>query len=156
MVLLTNVLLGIGNPLLGDDGAGPFIASQIRGPGWEAFDCGTVPENFTGKVKELHPDVLVLVDAADMNLEPGEFREVAPDYISDVAFGTHSLPLGILIDYLAPYAGQVIFIGIQPGLVAPGAPLSPAVRRGARRLAGLIEAEEFDVIDDFIPGGGGD
>jgi hydrogenase 3 maturation protease len=151
MVRLVNMLLGIGNPLLGDDGAGPFVASQTRGLGWKAFDCGTVPENFTGKVKELRPEILIIVDAADMQLDPGEFRMVSPGHISDVAFGTHSLPLRVLIDYLAPYAGRIIFIGIQPGVVSPGAPLSPKVWEGSVRLARLIETESFDEIEEYRP-----
>jgi hydrogenase 3 maturation protease len=151
VVLLGNVLLGIGNRMLGDDGVGPFVATRFKVPGWKAFDCGTVPENFTGKVKELRPEILVLIDAADMQLDPGEFRMVAPEYISDVAFGTHSLPLGVLIDYLAPYAGRIIFIGIQPGMVAPGAPLSPKVKACSVRLARLIGMESFDAIEEYQP-----
>jgi hydrogenase 3 maturation protease len=120
-------------------------------PAWIALDCGTVPENFTGKVREISPDLLVLVDAADMGIAPGEFRVVAPEYIDDVAFGTHALPLRLLIDYVRPYSGRILFIGIQPEQIDLGAGLSPAVTRGARRLAGLIEAEEFDTIKEFIP-----
>jgi hydrogenase 3 maturation protease len=146
------MLFGIGNPLLGDDGAGPFIASQMKGSCWEVFDCGTAPENFTGKVTALHPEILILVDAADMQINPGEFRVVSPGRIADVAFGTHSLPLGVLIDYLAPCAGRIIFIGIQPGVVSPGASLSPEVREGSLRLARLIRAESFDDIEEYSPG----
>ena len=117
----------------GDDGAGNFVAALIRGAGWIALDCGTVPENFTGKVREISPELLVLVDAADMNIPPGGFRVVAPEFIDDVAFGTHALPLRLLIDYVRPYAGRILFIGIQPEQIALGAGLSPEVKRGARR-----------------------
>jgi hydrogenase 3 maturation protease len=150
---VVRLLFGIGNPLSGDDGAGNFVASLVRGEGWIALDCGTVPENFTGKVRELRPGLLVLVDAADMRIPPGEFRVVAAEDIDDVAFGTHALPLRILIDFVRPYAGRIIFIGIQPEQVDLGAALSPAVRNGAKRLASLIENEEFDAIADFIAAG---
>jgi hydrogenase 3 maturation protease len=150
---MVRLLFGIGNPLLGDDGAGNYIAGLVKDPGWKAVDCGTVPENFTGTVRELHPEILVLVDAADMNLDPGEFRVVAPEHISDVAFGTHSLPNRVLIDYLAPYAGRIIFIGIQPERIETGASLSKRVRRGAQRLARLLEKGEFERIMEFKSSG---
>jgi hydrogenase 3 maturation protease len=107
-------------------------------------------------VREIKPDLLVLVDAADMRLSPGEFRVVAPEDIDDVAFGTHALPLRLLIDHVRPDAGCILFVGIQPEQTDLGAGLSPAVRRGGRRLAGLIEAEEFDMIEEFIPAGDGE
>ena len=153
---MVRLLLGIGNSLSGDDGAGNFVATLIRKPGWIALDCGTVPENFTGKVREISPGLLVLVDAAEMNIRPGEFRVVAPEYIDDVAFGTHALPLRLFIDYVRPYAGRILFIGIQPEQIALGAGLSPAVKRAAGRLARLIETEEFEMIEDFIPVEDGD
>jgi hydrogenase 3 maturation protease len=148
---LVRLLLGIGNPLKGDDGAGNFVTTLIHEPGWIAFDCGTVPENFTGTVREQRPELLVLVDAADMKIPPGEFRAIAPEYIDDVAFGTHALPLRLLIDYVRPYADRIIFIGIQPGRIDLEAGLSPTVKSGAGRLAMLIVNEEFDMIEDFIP-----
>jgi hydrogenase 3 maturation protease len=148
---VVRLLLGIGNSLKGDDGAGNFVATLIHGPGWIALDCGTVPENFTGKVREISPELLVLVDAAEMNIPPGKFRVVAPEDIDDVSFGTHALPLRLLIDYVRPHAGRILFIGIQPEQIGLGAGLSPAVKRGARRLASLIEAEEFEKIKDFTP-----
>lgn len=140
----------------GDDGAGNFIAARIRGPGWIALDCGTVPENFTGKVREISPELLVLVDAADMGITPGEFRVVAPEYIDDVAFGTHALPLRLLIDYVRPHAGRILFIGIQPEQIDLGAGLSPGVKQGALRLARLIQDEDFDRIVEFRPVGNGE
>ncbi|NTV00357.1 MAG: hydrogenase 3 maturation endopeptidase HyCI, partial [Methanoregulaceae archaeon] len=147
---MVRLLLGIGNLLKGDDGAGTFIVTQVHEPGWIALDCGTVPENFTGRVREISPELLVLVDAAEMNIPPGEFRVVAPEDIDDVAFGTHALPLRLLIDYVRPHAGRILFIGIQPEQTSLGAGLSPSVKRGARRLALLIETEEFEKIMEFI------
>jgi hydrogenase 3 maturation protease len=133
-----NVLLGIGNSLLGDDGAGNYVASRYRQSGWTVFDCGTVPENFTSPVRRLHPEVLLLVDAAEMGLPAGEFRVVPRNSIADVSIGTHSLPLTHLIDYLSPDAGRILFIGIQPASMEMGAELSPAVKEGADRLMDTI------------------
>jgi hydrogenase 3 maturation protease len=151
VIQLVRLILGIGNELMGDDGAGNYVAARIRKLGWVAYDCGTVPENFTGKVKELFPEILVLVDTACMNIRPGEFRIVPPEYIADVAFGTHALSLRILIDYLAPYAVRILFIGIQPERVEPGTLLTVPVQDGAKRLASMIEKEAFDEIEVYAP-----
>jgi len=145
------MLFGIGNPLLGDDGVGNYIADRFRAPGWIAVDCGTIPENFTGVVRREHPEILILVDAADLALSPGEFRAVQPDDIANVTFGTHSLPLNLLMGYLAGSAGKVIFIGIQPGQTVMGEGLSNPVREGADRLIAVLTSGAIDTIGVHSP-----
>ena len=71
------VVLGVGNSLHGDDGAGPAVAAGVAAlglPGIAAYDCGTAPENFTGVVRRAGPDLLVIVDAAEMGLQAGSVR----------------------------------------------------------------------------------
>ena len=141
-----NLLLGIGNPLRGDDGAGVYAALHLQAGGWQAVDCGTAPENFTGVVRRVHPDLLLLVDAAEMGLPPGEFRVVPKDMIEDVAFGTHHLPLSHLMEFLSDAAGEIRFIGIQPVVVEDREGLSPGVEKGVRRLLRLIRAGEISRV----------
>ena len=141
-----NLLLGIGNPLRGDDGAGVSVALHLRARGWQAVDCGTAPENFTGVVRRLRPDLLLLVDAAEMGLPPGEFRVVPKDRIEDVAFGTHHLPLSHLMEFLSDTAGEIRFIGIQPAVVEDGEGLSPGVEEGIRRLISLVQAGDLEKV----------
>jgi len=138
-----NLLLGIGNPLRGDDGAGVYVARHLRADGWQAVDCGTAPENFTGMVRRHRPDLLLLVDAAEMGLAPGDFRVVPIDRIEDVAFGTHHLPLSHLMEFLSDAAGEIRFIGIQPAVVEDREGLSPGVEKGVRRLLRLIRAGDL-------------
>jgi hydrogenase 3 maturation protease len=145
------MLLGIGNPLRGDDGAGNYVADRFRAPGWIVLDCGTIPENFTGVVRRERPDLLVLVDAADMGIAPGEFRIVQPDDIAAVTFGTHALPLNIMIGFLSHHVDRILFIGIQPGGTGLGQPLSDAVRDGAERLIRLIGEENIEKIEEYNP-----
>lgn len=152
---MVRMLLGIGNPLLGDDGAGTYVADQLRAPGWVTVDCGTIPENFTGTVRREHPELLLFIDAADMALFPGEFRVVRPEDIAAVTFGTHSLPLNLLMEFLADSAGAVIFIGIQPGQTIPGEGLSDPVRQGADRLIRIITSGAIDTIPVYSPSGKG-
>jgi hydrogenase 3 maturation protease len=136
---MRNLLLGIGNPLRRDDGAGNYVASFFRAPGWSVADCGTAPENFTGLVRRQHPGLLVLVDAADMGLAPGEYAVIPRERIRDVGIGTHQLPLDFLIGFIEECAGKIIVIGIQPKLVETGEGLSPEVQEGADRLIRVLQ-----------------
>jgi len=143
---MTNILLGIGNPLNGDDGVGIYVAERFRKDDWIALTCGTAPENFTGMIRKSRPSLLVLVDAAAMGISPGEYRIIPRDKIEDVSIGTHQLPLSFLIDFLSDSAERIILIGIQPECADMGEEISPAVRKGADRLLYVLSSGEFDRI----------
>jgi hydrogenase 3 maturation protease len=143
---MTNILLGIGNPLNGDDGVGIYVAERFRKDEWIPFACGTAPENFTGIIRKRRPACLILVDAAAMGISPGEYRIIPRDKIEDVSIGTHQLPLSLLIDFLSDSAERIILIGIQPECSASGEEISPAVRKGADRLVYILSSGELDRI----------
>jgi hydrogenase 3 maturation protease len=144
--MATNILLGIGNPQNGDDGAGIVVASRFKKEGWVSLSCGTAPENFTGVIRKTRPDCLVLVDAAAMGLSPGEFRIIPRHKIADVSIGTHQLSLSLLIDFLSDTAGRIVLIGIQPDRVVSGEEISPQVREGAERMVHVLSSGELDRI----------
>ena len=133
-----NLLLGIGNPRHGDDGLGPLFARAFRHPEWRCVNASTAPENFAGLVRRLHPDLLVLLDAADMGQPPGTLRRLDPGAIQSGDFGTHAGSIGRLADFLADCAGRVVVLGIQPADLRPGARLSPPVRAALRNLAATL------------------
>ncbi|MFP4051305.1 MAG: hydrogenase maturation protease, partial [Thermoplasmata archaeon] len=70
------LLMGVGNDIRGDDAVGEQIAREFYNDDWETVDCGSVPENHIIMVEEDEYDIVVLVDAANMGLEPGEIRIV--------------------------------------------------------------------------------
>jgi len=144
--MATNILLGIGNPLNGDDGAGVYVAGQFRKDGWLSLSCGTAPENFTGIIRKAHPDCLVLVDTATMGLPPGEYRVIPRHRIADVSIGTHQLPLSMLIDFLSDSAMQIVLIGIQPGRLVAGEEISQPVGEGVNRLVHELMSGRIDRI----------
>ncbi|MDI6855971.1 MAG: hydrogenase maturation peptidase HycI [Candidatus Thermoplasmatota archaeon] len=143
---MVNILMGIGNALGGDDAIGPWIAKNFKHRGWLSIDCGTVPENFTSLVKEHRSKYLVIVDAAQLNLAPGEFRVVPKDKIDTFALTTHSLPLSFLISYLEEYAENIICIGVQPKSVRPFSTLSKEVRAGALKIIKILKQKKFDSL----------
>ncbi|NLG35700.1 MAG: hydrogenase 3 maturation endopeptidase HyCI [Lentisphaerae bacterium] len=140
-----NLLLGIGNPRHGDDALGPVFARAFRHPAWHCLNAATAPENFTGLVRRLHPERLVLLDAADMGLPPGSLRRLHPRSIQSGDFGTHAGSLGQLAVYLSDCADQVLLIGIQPTATLPGARLSPPVRHTLRALSRILAEERLDL-----------
>ena len=134
------VVLGVGNFLHGDDGAGPAVAAGVLAlglPGVSAFDCGTAPENFTGVVRRLHPDLLVVADAADMGLPAGSVRRIPACRIHDTAIGTHMMALSHLVRFLTDAAEEIAVVGVQPLWMGDGEGLSAEV------LAGVSEVVRY-------------
>ena len=76
--------------------------------GWQTIDGEMTPEDYIGVVKRETPDFLVLVDAAQMGLAPGEVRLLERDnVVSDYMVTTHSMPLSYLIDEIACYCKEI-------------------------------------------------
>ena len=84
---MTKVLLCVGNSMMGDDGAGPLLAEKCRATptgDWIVIDGGNAPENDVVAIRERRPDLLLIVDATDMLLSPGEIRVIDPVDIADM------------------------------------------------------------------------
>jgi len=145
-----NILMGIGNENRCDDGVGTCLARHFEAPGWIALACSTAPENFTSVVRRHAPHRLVLVDAAELGMAPGAFRRVPPERIADTGAGTHALPLSVLIDFLTPcVTGEILFIGIQPAILADGEGLTAEVQEGMRALAAVLSGQRFEEIEEW-------
>lgn len=141
------VILGIGNQLRGDDGAGSILAARLTGADWICFDGATLPENYVGPIRRLKPALILVIDACQMSIPPGEFRRIALSAISEeCCFNTHSAPVTDLIRYLEQYAGPVVFIGIQPLLTEFGDELSKDVNDGLIKLEKIIKNCEYNTI----------
>ena len=137
------ILMGIGNTLRGDDGIGSIIAQSFKDHDWLSIDCGVVPENFTSIIKKNKPDLVVLIDAVEMDLKSGEFRIISPDRISALHLTTHSMPLSFLMSYLKEYTQELIFIGIQPKIIDYSNSLSSKVLRCSEEIIKLLKEKKF-------------
>ncbi|MEQ5138066.1 hydrogenase maturation peptidase HycI [Providencia sp. PROV188] len=124
-------MLAVGNSMMGDDGAGPMLfdlMQQAPIDGWVAINGGSSPESVSHQVRALKPQRLLIVDAADIGLAPGEIRVIDPDDIAEMfIMSTHNLPLNFLIDQLKEDVGEIIFLGIQPDLVGFYMPMNDKV-----------------------------
>ena len=132
------LVLTVGNEMMGDDGAGPTLARMLeRSPleGWEVLDGGSAPENCVFKIREIGPDQVLIVDAADMELPVGDARMIDRGQIGSLALmTTHALPLSFLMEALEEFVPRVELIGIQPEAVAFGVPMSAQVQAAVERV----------------------
>lgn len=113
-------ILAIGNEIKGDDGLGPFMARKLsalfqNNKNVAVFDGGTVPENYTGSVRDFDPTHIILIDAVEMGEENGYIRVVKKEEIYNYNISTHSMPISFLIKYMESTIGsKIILVGIQP------------------------------------------
>jgi len=140
------VLMGIGNELRGDDAIGIYIAQNFKNNDWTVIVAGQVPEDFTGEIKKLKPDLLVIVDAALMGLQPGDFRIIPHNLIPNVAFSTHGMPLSFFISYVRDFAKKIVLIGIEPKTMEFGMDLSPVVRKAGDKIIDILKKGNFEKI----------
>ena len=147
------VLVGIGQELRGDDGAGLEVGRRLlrrlrlhrragprsSGTALLVVEGGPAPENCTGLIRRFAPDLVLLVDAADMQEAPGTIRWLDWRDSTGWSASTHGLPPYMFARYIMAECGcPVALLGIQPLDNSLGAPLSPVVERAV-----------LDVVEDL-------
>lgn len=135
-------LLGVGNPLWGDDGAGPALIRRLEGrvPAL-LVDGGESPESYWGKIVAYRPQTVLVVDAVNWGGEPGSVALLGEVEENGAPLSTHRVSLNLLLDLLrAETRADVFVLGIQPKVVAFNAEMCPEVRRTVE-LAGDLVAE---------------
>lgn len=140
------LVMCIGNRDGGDDAVGPYVADKLKND-FTVIDAGTVPENYTSVVKKHNPKNLIIVDAVDMNLEPGEIRIVPKEKIGVMHISTHGIPISVLIKYLEQHVENIIFIGIQPKVMSGS--LTDIVKKSGDQLAKLVKSKNLEKIEIF-------
>lgn len=133
-------ILGVGAELRHDDYCGMELAKRLQ----DKVDKTMVqillgssaPENFTGEIINFKPDTLIIIDAADINKQPGEYELLDYRIVEGVSFSTHMLPLKIVLDYLKLFVKdlEIHIIGIKPKTVEFGIGLSREVIEGIEKL----------------------
>jgi hydrogenase 3 maturation protease len=138
----------IGNREGGDDAVGPYIADKLKDSTINVIDCGTNPENYTSLVKQKKPEKLLIIDAADIGLEPGEIRIVPKEKIGVMHISTHGIPVSVLMNYLEKSVKEVFLIGIQPKTMS--GIITKKVKENADLLVRLIKDKKFDDLSYLI------
>jgi hydrogenase 3 maturation protease len=116
-------ILGVGNPFRSYDAAGSLIARALSHRECAAYtdhlliiEAGHAPENRTGELRKFAPDLVLIVDAAEMGETPGTIRWISEEEIEGMTASTHSLPLSMLAHCLKlELHCDVKLLGIQVG-----------------------------------------
>ncbi len=132
--------LGVaGDRAEGNDAEGNHTGLPLR-----IIDGGAAPENYTGALRRFRPDLVILIDAAQMDEPPGTVRWLDCDHLSGFSASTHTLPLNILAHYLQAELGcQVALIGIQPADTSFDAPLSPPLREAMSEIVETLSSNDL-------------
>ena len=142
-------MVGVGQELNGDDAAGVLVARRLakqqrageQVPRPDSFSLLVIegahaPENCTGAIRRFSPDLVLLVDAAEMEDPPGTIRWLDWHEAVGLDASTHSLPVSMVARYLVgELSCEVALIGIQVQDTSLGGGISPAVRRAIRSVS---------------------
>lgn len=132
------LILGLGNPLRGDDGVGTAVITALQSrtdlPAGIVLHDGGTPGLETALLLEPYQRVII-IDAADMGLEPGEWTCCTPEDVMAAqdsrlrgTLHTAGLPEALeLAEALGILPAQLVIYGVQPATVAPSLALSEAV-----------------------------
>ena len=143
---MNTIVVGIGNPMRGDDAVGLEVAERLRSGG-----CAAVVVTWQGPDVNLIEvvrgfDQVVVVDAMHSGAPPGTIRRFIPGVatLPDTSGlgSTHALGVATVVR-LAELLGATAtweFYGIEAGDVALGGPLSPAVAAAAGTLVEQLRA----------------
>ena len=141
-------IVGIGNELNGDDGAGIWVTRKLQeviGRVADSLvliiDAGTAPENVTGALRKFAPALVLLIDAAQLNEPPGTIEWLDWRDTTGISAITHGLPLHVIAEYLVTEIGcEVALIGIQPRGNAFDTPLSLEVQHAVDEVVQVLRA----------------
>jgi hydrogenase maturation protease len=139
------VVLGLGNILHGDDGAGAQAISQLRADPRMPTDVSLVEGGTLGL--ELLPYVwdcarLILIDAIDVGEPPGTLVRMSGEELNSLPGNSSVHQLGVsdllvALRMLAERPPQVVLLGVQPGSTDWSCELSSLV---AASIDSLVEA----------------
>jgi hydrogenase 3 maturation protease len=140
------VILAVGNPDKGDDGAGPACAARLRARGADApgdsrmiIDGRETPESQTGLIRRFGPDVTIIVDATLGGHPPGTIFIVEREKMADEGVSTHTISLLYLVRYLEESIGsRVIVLGIEPKTMEWGEEMSAEVYNAVDEAVGFL------------------
>jgi hydrogenase maturation protease len=148
------MVLGIGNVLLGDDGVGVRVVTELARlvesgdltlpADTRLVDGGTLGRGLLPLVSETA--ALIVVDAAELDATPGTVRVLRDEEIGQ-GHAPGAIDRGGLLDLLiaATIAGRLpdrlALVGIEPDTFTTGSALSPSVEAAVPRAMGLVLGE---------------
>lgn len=145
------LILGVGNPLYGDDGVGPrlveILTERLLPSNVQVQDAGLPGWGLPCWLEGWK--TVFLVDAVDMGLEAGSWRRFRPEdvklWLQDGNLSLHQpdLACGLALAQALDLLPEHLYLyGVQPAQTEPGSPLS---RQVSACLCGLADQILLDV-----------
>jgi hydrogenase maturation protease len=143
-------IIAVGNSFYGDDGVGAAVLEEIRQeglfPGAELIDVHTDALALLEHLADGQKNVIV--DAAQMGLEPGAVVGFRPEEVRMKIKSDHLSMHGFGLAEAFALAGQlnkmpadVLVVGVEPERVAINQGLSSVVKEAVPRVISIIQAE---------------
>jgi len=144
-------VLGLGNPLMADEGIGVVLVERLSGsadryPSVEFIDAGT------GGLSVLHwiagRRKVVFIDCALMDEAPGAIKRFTPDEVRSRKVLAHQslheadlLRVIAMARELGQAPEEAVIFGVQPEVIEPGQGLSPTLTEKMDEYVFLILRE---------------
>ncbi len=134
------VILGVGNPMQGDDAIGPNLVDLLHG----RVDAtlvygGEVPENYLSSIRAARPEVVLIVVALEVGASPGSLAVLDADRLRAIENFTRNPGLAFLAMMIQDETGaEVILVGVQPEATAFAAQMSIPVHETMKRLEEML------------------
>lgn len=138
-------VVGVGNLLRSDDAAGMLAVRSLSQADVITSrdrlllrEAGHAPENRTAELRHFAPDLVLFIDAAEMDEKPGTVRWISEEDMDGMSASTHSMPLSMLSRYLTLELDcKVILLGIQPA---------------SNEVGEIVSAEVSAAMDEIVSG----
>ena len=130
-------MLGVGNPLMSDDGIGQRLLAELESlqpqlAGVDYVDAGTLSFLLLPRIEDCA--ALLVLDAARLGGAPGEVRELGgagmDEFLKSASCSVHEIGLRDLLDAARltdTLPARRALVGVQPDRVDWGETLSPPV-----------------------------
>lgn len=145
------LILGVGNILLKDEGAGVRVVEYLRErfefpESVSCIDGGTAGPALTSLLSAF--DHAIIVDAVMYGSTPGTLYRIPADQISispPVMATAHQIGIRDVLALVMlendGHCPETVIIGVEPQEVSPGLELTPVVEAAVSRLASLVIEE---------------
>jgi hydrogenase maturation protease len=156
---MRTLVLGVGNPLMSDDGVGQRLLAELASlppplAGVDYVDAGTLSFLLLPRIEDCA--ALLVLDAARLGGAPGEFREFSgaemDEFLKSDSCSVHEIGMRDLLDaarLTEALPARRAFVGVQPDRVDWGDTLSPpvaaAVPAAVALARGILERWQRDV-----------
>ncbi len=137
-------IVGMGNTLLGDDGAGVVLVEALCAAGVNGrahlINAEDIIESHAFEIAEGGWDSIIVIDAVRFGGRPGDvmfgsFSEIG-DLLND--YSTHKLSLRLSESIWRERGKETYLLGIEPENLDFGEGLSEAVKKSADTLGGIF------------------